>query len=180
MKLICCQSLHLGYCWVIDYEQLFHSQYSESVDHTLNGVAEFLFVWKRWSERCWTWITFLGRLVETFLKQCDVGADVVKSGIGFLVCSSILLAWALTFAYGGEELFGPSWKHLVVYDIADKYGQVRFITRPSLLLERYELMSFEMLLYSRLVQISSYMDHLHLFWLFSCSSSRLPGCEVCR
>lgn len=52
-------------------------------------------------------------------------ADVIKSGIGFLVCGSLLLAWALTFAYGGEELFGASWKSLAVYDIAEKYAQVR-------------------------------------------------------
>lgn len=52
-------------------------------------------------------------------------ADVVKSGIGFLVYGSLLLAWALTFAYGGEKLFGDSWKSLAVYDIAEKYGQVK-------------------------------------------------------
>lgn len=81
-------------------------------------------------------------------------ADVVKSGIGFFVCGSVLLAWALTFAYGGEKLFGSSWKHLAVYDIADKYGQVRFkyymctvSTRPSRLLERCRMISFGILLY---------------------------------
>lgn len=49
---------------------------------------------------------------------------VVKSGIGFLVCGSLPLSWALTFAYGGEGLLGPSWKHLAVYDIANKYQQI--------------------------------------------------------
>jgi hypothetical protein len=88
-------------------------------------------------------------------------ADVVKSGIGFLVFGSVLLAWALTFAYGGEELFGSSWEHLAVYDVADKYQQVRFnhhmcmvFTRPSRLWERCCH-----LLYSCGGQISPYMGH---------------------
>lgn len=51
-------------------------------------------------------------------------ADVVKSGVGFLVCTGVLLAWALTFAIGGDSLFGDSWRHLSVYDIADKYAPV--------------------------------------------------------
>lgn len=88
-------------------------------------------------------------------------ADVVKSGIGFLVCGSVLLAWALTFAYGGEELFGPSWKHLAVFDIVDKYAQVRFNhhmctvpTRPSRLLGSWHLGCCP-LVYSSFVQILS-------------------------
>jgi hypothetical protein len=49
-------------------------------------------------------------------------ADVVKSGIGCVLFSVVLLAWALTFAFGGERLFGSYWKHLAIYDIDDKYG----------------------------------------------------------
>jgi len=58
-------------------------------------------------------------------------ADVVKSGIGFLVYGSLLLAWALTFAYGGEELFGASWRSQAVYDIAEKYAQVKILIQFS-------------------------------------------------
>lgn len=59
------------------------------------------------------------------MGMLDFAADVVKSAIGFLVYGSLLLAWGLTFAYGGEKLFGDSWKYLAVYNIADKIGQVR-------------------------------------------------------
>lgn len=56
--------------------------------------------------------------------SCWMGADVVKSGVGFLVCTGVLLTWALMFAIGGDSLFGDSWRHLSVYDIADKYAPV--------------------------------------------------------
>ena len=49
-------------------------------------------------------------------------ADVVRSAIGFTVFFVLLSSWALTFAIGGERLFGPTWNQLVVYNLADKIG----------------------------------------------------------
>ncbi|XP_019056575.1 PREDICTED: probable gamma-secretase subunit PEN-2 [Tarenaya hassleriana] len=47
---------------------------------------------------------------------------VVGSAIGFTVFSALLSAWALTFAIGGEQLFGPVWDKLVMYNVADRLG----------------------------------------------------------
>ncbi|KAJ0260695.1 gamma-secretase subunit PEN-2 [Hirschfeldia incana] len=47
---------------------------------------------------------------------------VVRSAIGFSVFTALLLAWALTFSLGGEELFGPVWDKLVMYNVADRLG----------------------------------------------------------
>ncbi|MCO5574949.1 hypothetical protein L7F22_028744 [Adiantum nelumboides] len=47
---------------------------------------------------------------------------IVRSAVGFLVYSMLLLTWALTFAIGQERLFGSSWKNLAVYDLADKFA----------------------------------------------------------
>ena len=48
--------------------------------------------------------------------------DVVRSAIGFSVFTALLLAWALTFSIGGEQLFGPVWDKLVMYNVADRLG----------------------------------------------------------
>ncbi|MBA0814209.1 hypothetical protein Gohar_020051 [Gossypium harknessii] len=47
---------------------------------------------------------------------------VVSSAIGFSVFSVILSSWALTFAIGGEHLFGSTWDQLVMYNVADRLG----------------------------------------------------------
>ncbi|XP_010270387.1 PREDICTED: probable gamma-secretase subunit PEN-2 [Nelumbo nucifera] len=47
---------------------------------------------------------------------------VVGSAIGFIVFTVLLSSWALTFAIGGERLFGPIWGDLVMYNVADKLG----------------------------------------------------------
>ncbi|XP_030543769.2 probable gamma-secretase subunit PEN-2 [Rhodamnia argentea] len=47
---------------------------------------------------------------------------VIRSAIGFSVFSAVLCAWALTFAIGGERLFGSVWNQLVMYNLADKWG----------------------------------------------------------
>ncbi|XP_039045004.1 probable gamma-secretase subunit PEN-2 [Hibiscus syriacus] len=44
---------------------------------------------------------------------------VVASAIGF---SALLCAWVLTFAIGGEHLFGPTSDQLVMYNVADRLG----------------------------------------------------------
>ncbi|CAH8392266.1 unnamed protein product [Eruca vesicaria subsp. sativa] len=47
---------------------------------------------------------------------------VVRSAIGFSVFTALLLSWALTFSIGGEQLFGPVWDKLVMYNVADRLG----------------------------------------------------------
>lgn len=49
-------------------------------------------------------------------------ADVVRSAIGFSVFTALLSAWALTFSIGGEQLFGPVYDKLVMYNVADRLG----------------------------------------------------------
>ncbi|XP_073022822.1 probable gamma-secretase subunit PEN-2 [Primulina eburnea] len=52
---------------------------------------------------------------------------LVGSAIGFLVFTAILTSWALTFAIGGEHLFGNVWDTLVMYNVADRYGLTGWI-----------------------------------------------------
>ncbi|KAJ3672085.1 hypothetical protein LUZ60_006806 [Juncus effusus] len=47
---------------------------------------------------------------------------VVRSGIGFMIFAVVLSTWAITFATGGEALFGPTWNELVMYNLSDKLG----------------------------------------------------------
>ncbi|XVF58788.1 hypothetical protein PTKIN_Ptkin07bG0094600 [Pterospermum kingtungense] len=47
---------------------------------------------------------------------------IVGSAIGFAVFSALLSSWAVTFAVGGEHLFGPIWDQLVMYNVADRLG----------------------------------------------------------
>ncbi|XP_077213807.1 putative gamma-secretase subunit PEN-2 [Tasmannia lanceolata] len=47
---------------------------------------------------------------------------VVGSAIGVMVFTVLLSSWALTFAIGGERLFGPVWGNLVMYNVADRFG----------------------------------------------------------
>ena len=54
-------------------------------------------------------------------------ADVVGSAIGFVVFTVLLTSWALTFAIGGEHLFGHAWDQLVMYNLADRYGLTGWI-----------------------------------------------------
>uniref|UniRef100_A0A7N0VGC6 Gamma-secretase subunit PEN-2 n=1 Tax=Kalanchoe fedtschenkoi TaxID=63787 RepID=A0A7N0VGC6_KALFE len=47
---------------------------------------------------------------------------VVRSAIAFTIFALVLSAWALTFAIGGERLFGSNWDKLVMKNIAEKTG----------------------------------------------------------
>ncbi|XP_059432641.1 probable gamma-secretase subunit PEN-2 [Corylus avellana] len=47
---------------------------------------------------------------------------VVRSAVGFSIFTALLSAWALTFAIGGDRLFGPVWHQLVMYNLAEKLG----------------------------------------------------------
>ncbi|QCE15224.1 probable gamma-secretase subunit PEN-2 [Vigna unguiculata] len=47
---------------------------------------------------------------------------IVRSAFGFAVFATVLCSWALTFAIGGEGLFGPVWDQLVMYNLADRLG----------------------------------------------------------
>lgn len=52
---------------------------------------------------------------------------VVGSAYGFLVFTALLSSWALTFALGGERLFGHVWNELLMYNVADRYGLTGWI-----------------------------------------------------
>eukprot|EP00243_Klebsormidium_subtile_P005225 TRINITY_DN2065_c0_g1_i1.p2 TRINITY_DN2065_c0_g1~~TRINITY_DN2065_c0_g1_i1.p2 ORF type:complete len:115 (+),score=22.18 TRINITY_DN2065_c0_g1_i1:256-600(+) len=43
--------------------------------------------------------------------------NTVRSLIGFILFTALLLPWTLTFAVGGEKVIGPVWKKLAVYVI---------------------------------------------------------------
>ncbi|XP_078434161.1 gamma-secretase subunit [Wolffia australiana] len=47
---------------------------------------------------------------------------IVRSAIGFFIFTAVLASWSLTFAMGGERLFGPMWNNLVMYNVADRLG----------------------------------------------------------
>ncbi|CAD5167044.1 probable gamma-secretase subunit PEN-2 [Musa acuminata AAA Group] len=47
---------------------------------------------------------------------------VMPSAIGFTIFTVLLGSWSLTFLIGGEQLFGPAWNDLVMYNLADKLG----------------------------------------------------------
>ncbi|CAN7036205.1 unnamed protein product [Brassica oleracea var. botrytis] len=49
-------------------------------------------------------------------------SDEPNLTIGFSVFTALLSAWALTFSIGGEQLFGPVWDKLVMYNVADRLG----------------------------------------------------------
>ncbi|KAK9185262.1 hypothetical protein WN943_025617 [Citrus x changshan-huyou] len=48
--------------------------------------------------------------------------DVLGSAVGFAVFTVVLLLWALTFAIGGEHLFGSAWDKLVMYNVTERLG----------------------------------------------------------
>lgn len=69
-----------------------------------------------WFVSCfYFWPILVHRQSDTEIRQY-----VVKSGIGFVICTIVLLSWAITFAKGGQQLFGSIWGHLAVYDVADR------------------------------------------------------------
>ncbi|XP_062147949.1 probable gamma-secretase subunit PEN-2 [Alnus glutinosa] len=47
---------------------------------------------------------------------------VVRSAVGFAVFTALLSSWALTFAIGGDRLFGSVWDQLVMYNLAERLG----------------------------------------------------------
>jgi presenilin enhancer 2 len=78
----------------------------------------FLLLPVLWFVNCfYFWPVLQHREAEPLIRRY-----VVKSGIGYMLFSVVLLAWALTFAFGGEHVFGSYWKHLAIYNIDDKYG----------------------------------------------------------
>ncbi|PKA57128.1 putative gamma-secretase subunit PEN-2 [Apostasia shenzhenica] len=52
---------------------------------------------------------------------------IVGSAAGFAVFTILLSSWALTFAIGGEKIFGPAWKDMVMYNVAEKLGLTGWI-----------------------------------------------------
>ncbi|KAG6775297.1 hypothetical protein POTOM_018741 [Populus tomentosa] len=57
----------------------------------------------------------------------QLSVDVIRSAVGFTVFTTVLCSWALTFAIGGEQLFGPVWDKLVMYNVADRLGLTGWI-----------------------------------------------------
>ncbi|KAK3038575.1 hypothetical protein RJ639_028026 [Escallonia herrerae] len=55
--------------------------------------------------------------------------DVVRSAIGFTVFTALLGSWALTFAIGGERLFGHVWDELIWWAFSSAI--YRISTSPS-------------------------------------------------
>ncbi|KAL5754111.1 hypothetical protein ACOSP7_022331 [Xanthoceras sorbifolium] len=51
---------------------------------------------------------------------------VAGSAVGLTIFSALLSSWALTFAIGGEGLFGPVWDKLVMFNLADTLGLTGF------------------------------------------------------
>ncbi|CAN1182334.1 Probable gamma-secretase subunit PEN-2 [Linum perenne] len=51
----------------------------------------------------------------------------MKSAIGFWIFTSVLCSWAFTFAIRGEQLFGPIWDKLIMYNLADRLGLTSWI-----------------------------------------------------
>ena len=63
-----------------------------------------------------------GQLKDSYvISDCLPVPDVVRSAIGFVIYTAVLLIWALTFAIGGKSLFGASWENLVLYRLADNF-----------------------------------------------------------
>ncbi|CAN1182333.1 Probable gamma-secretase subunit PEN-2 [Linum perenne] len=52
---------------------------------------------------------------------------LMKSAIGFWIFTSVLCSWAFTFAIRGEQLFGPIWDKLIMYNLADRLGLTSWI-----------------------------------------------------
>ncbi|KAI5080371.1 hypothetical protein GOP47_0005850 [Adiantum capillus-veneris] len=82
--------------------------------------AGFAFLPWLWFVNCfyfWPVLRYHHRSPDPLLRSY-----IVRSAVGFVVCSSLLLTWALTFAIGRERLLGSSWESLAVYELADKFA----------------------------------------------------------
>ncbi|KAK9214421.1 hypothetical protein WN944_006413 [Citrus x changshan-huyou] len=63
-------------------------------------------------------------LKNIMITAASGGVDVLGSAVGFAVFTIVLLSWALTFAIGGEHLFGSAWDKLVMYNVAERLGLI--------------------------------------------------------
>ncbi|KAJ6805841.1 putative gamma-secretase subunit PEN-2 [Iris pallida] len=85
----------------------------------------FFFLPFLWAVNCFYFWPVLRRSPSTLPASSplhQIRPYVMRSAIGFLVFSILLTTWSLTFMIGGEQLFGPVWKDLVMYNLADKLG----------------------------------------------------------
>lgn len=74
----------------------------------------------------WLWVVncfYFWPVLRNRIRNPDplLRSYILRSAIGALVYTSLLLAWALTYTIGGEHLFGPLWNNLSIYRIADEY-----------------------------------------------------------
>ncbi|XAR62350.1 hypothetical protein NMG60_11017078 [Bertholletia excelsa] len=83
----------------------------------------FLFLPFLWAVNCFYFWPVL-RHSHSFPR---IRRYVFGSAIGFTVFAALLSSWALTFAIGGEHLFGHVWDELVMYNVAEKFGLTGWI-----------------------------------------------------
>ncbi|XP_073012931.1 probable gamma-secretase subunit PEN-2 [Typha latifolia] len=96
----------------------------ESVDYARRfffwGFALLPFLW---AVNCfYFWPVLWSRASSSPSSYARIRPYVVRSAVGFLLFAVLLSSWALTFTIGGERLFGPAWKNLVMYNVGDKLG----------------------------------------------------------
>ncbi|OAY65493.1 putative gamma-secretase subunit PEN-2 [Ananas comosus] len=100
-----------------------------TVDGPLGLAAEDFFLWGfallpfLWAVNClYFWPVLRSPPSSSPSSFAPIRPYVVRSAIGFAIFVVLLSSWALTFAIGGERLFGPVWNNLVMYNVADKLG----------------------------------------------------------
>ncbi|KAG2594321.1 hypothetical protein PVAP13_5NG639100 [Panicum virgatum] len=89
------------------------------------GFACLPFLWA--INCCYFWPVLRSPAASSPTAFGPIRPYVVRSAIGFIIFSVVLITWATTFIVGGERLFGPVWNDLVMYNVADKLGLSGFM-----------------------------------------------------
>nr|CDM86746.1 unnamed protein product [Triticum aestivum] len=89
------------------------------------GFACLPFLWA--INCCYFWPVLRAPAASSPPAFAPIRPYVVRSAVGFTIFAVVLLTWATTFIVGGERLFGPVWKDLVMYNVADKLGLTGFM-----------------------------------------------------
>ncbi|KAF7040513.1 hypothetical protein CFC21_050402 [Triticum aestivum] len=89
------------------------------------GFACLPFLWA--INCCYFWPVLRSPAASSPPAFAPIRPYVMRSAIGFTIFAAVLLTWATTFIVGGERLFGPVWKDLVMYNVADKLGLTGFM-----------------------------------------------------
>ncbi|KAJ8647320.1 hypothetical protein MRB53_000343 [Persea americana] len=91
---------------------------SEAYARSFFKYGFFLLPWL-WAINCYYFWPVFRSSPRSFPR---IRRYVIGSAIGFVVFTVLLFSWALTFAIGGERLFGLVWGQLVMYNVADRLG----------------------------------------------------------